>query len=86
LDSSAEAIVFRGELEQVKAAKRVLYRAFDALVGLTFSWMELAVPVAPAVGRMEVLSEISAISGAAILLDRDTSSLLLISNDRASTE
>lgn len=86
LDSSDEAIVFRGKRSQVKAAKLELFSFFDFLFGSSFSRMELAVPVLPTVGRMAVLSEISAVSGSTIQLDRDTSFLLVFSNDSDSME
>jgi KH domain len=86
LGSSTETLVFRGKPDQVKAAKLVLYSALVALLGPTFSRMVLTDPLVPTVGRVEALAEVSAVSGATIQLDRDTSSLLVFSTDAASME
>ena len=76
-----EALILRGKREQVKTAKLEILRLFEFLLKPGFAFLTLPGPIASSIGKGSSIAEISASSGASVLVDRDIACALVFSTD-----
>jgi len=81
LDSSDGAIVLRGKREQVKLGKIELMKFLDFVLQSCFGTVDVPIILIPVVADVPTLAEVSAITGASLLLDRDVHQVLIFSTD-----
>ena len=81
-----ESLIFRGKRNQVKAAKKEALCLFDFFLKPNYASLPLPGPLVSDVGKGSSIAEISALSGACVIIDRDISSALVFSSDSSKLE
>lgn len=81
LDLSMSSIIVTGERENVKRAKCLVIEFIDFLLAANFTHLKISKPHHATIGDATALADVAAISGAAVMFDRDTSSIEVQSSD-----
>lgn len=81
LDDKTEDIIFSGSRETVKTAKCAMLIFFDFVFGANMSCCDVAGPAFSMIAKPALLAEVSARTGALVIVDRDLSSILIFSSE-----